>query len=82
MVQSGFPLGSILAAAFPRALSTRLFIAAIGSIVLNLSATSVTVATAALMHEFSAPLDIMQWSVTGHLLAMTLVQRRLMSSVF
>lgn len=50
-----------------------LLIASFGSLLLNLSATTVSVAIDRLMLELRAPLAVVQWIVTGYLLALTLV---------
>jgi EmrB/QacA subfamily drug resistance transporter len=50
-----------------------LLIAAFGSFLLNLSSTTINVAIDKLMSDLHAPLAVMQWIVTGYLLALTLV---------
>jgi EmrB/QacA subfamily drug resistance transporter len=50
-----------------------IWIASFGSILLNLSTTSINVAIDRLMSDLNAPLSVMQWIVTGYLLALTLV---------
>src|SRR5580692_11151265 len=50
-----------------------LLIAAFGSVLLNLSSTSINVAIDKLMVDLHAPLSEIQWIVTGYLLALTLV---------
>lgn len=55
------------------ALLRLLLIASVGSFLLNLGATTVNVAIDKLMIDLRAPLSVIQWIVTGYLLAMTLV---------
>jgi EmrB/QacA subfamily drug resistance transporter len=50
-----------------------LLISAFGSVLLNLSSTSINVALDKLMVDLHAPLSEVQWIVTGYLLALTLV---------
>ena len=50
-----------------------LLIAAVGSFLLNLSSTTINVAIDKLMIDLEAPLSVMQWIITGYLLALTLV---------
>jgi EmrB/QacA subfamily drug resistance transporter len=50
-----------------------LLIASFGSFLLNLSSTTINVAIDKLMVDLNAPLSVMQWIVTGYLLALTLV---------
>lgn len=48
-------------------------VATFGSLLLNLSATSVNVALDRMMEHFQAPLATLQWIITGYLLALALV---------
>ncbi|MCU1280042.1 MAG: Multidrug resistance protein, partial [bacterium] len=50
-----------------------LLIASFGSFLLNLGSTTINVALDKLMRDLDAPLSVMQWIVTGYLLALTLV---------
>src|SRR5436309_11937400 len=50
-----------------------LLIASFGALLLNLSSTTINVAIDRLMVDLRAPLSVMQWIVTGYLLALTLV---------
>jgi EmrB/QacA subfamily drug resistance transporter len=50
-----------------------LLIASFGSILLNLSSTTINVALDKLMADLHAPLSVTQWVITGYLLALTLV---------
>jgi EmrB/QacA subfamily drug resistance transporter len=59
--------------ALPGALLRVILIAGFGSLLLNLSATTVSVAVDKLMTDFEAPLSTVQWVVTGYLLALALV---------
>ncbi|HTQ04373.1 MAG TPA: MDR family MFS transporter [Polyangiaceae bacterium] len=57
----------------PRELLRVILVACFGSLVLNLSTTSINVALDRLMAHFHAPLATVHWVVTGYLLALTLV---------
>src|SRR5580698_9741019 len=50
-----------------------LLIVCFGSLILNLSSTTINVAINRLMSDLHAPLATIQWTVTGYLLALTLV---------
>jgi EmrB/QacA subfamily drug resistance transporter len=71
------PTGVVAEEAETGALSGELLrvilIASFGSLLLNLSSTTINVAIDKLMTHFQAPLVTMQWIVTGYLLALTLV---------
>ncbi len=59
--------------AFSPELLRVILIACFGSLLLNISSTTVNVAIDKLMARFDAPLSTMQWIITGYLLALTLV---------
>jgi EmrB/QacA subfamily drug resistance transporter len=60
-------------AGFPPALLRGVLVASFGSLLLNLSATSINVAVDQLMQRFDAPLSTAQWIITGYLLALAFV---------
>src|SRR5580700_4524870 len=58
---------------FPPELFRAVLVASFGSLLLNLSATSINVAVDQLMKRFDAPLSTAQWIITGYLLALAFV---------